>query len=76
MTRIEDQHPDLFTDLTAQQKRALNSAISNAVLEGWDPTREDVELQVKYARGELTSEQILAEQIALAEHRTGGPDRG
>lgn len=46
--------PELFVALTVSQRRILDNAIADNVLEGWEPTRADVEDLIGFVRGDLS----------------------
>lgn len=56
--------PDLFAGLSDEHKRIVNNAIANNVLEGWEPTRGQVEGLVNVVRGELGAEEHIANVCA------------
>lgn len=57
-------YPDLFGQLDDRQARALHNAISNNVLEGWEPTREDIADQIDVILGRITDDELVARTLA------------
>lgn len=57
-------YPELFAQLDDRQARALHNAISNNVLEGWEPTREDIADQVDVLLGRITDDELVARTLA------------
>lgn len=60
MASIEQQYPELFVGLTETERRLVRNSIAIVALEGWNPTREDVQLQVQLVSGDLTSDEVRA----------------
>lgn len=54
------RYPELFAELTDVQARSVHDAIANSVLEGWEPTRDDVAEQCDAAAGRIGIEEILS----------------
>ncbi|UZF59289.1 hypothetical protein LH935_28300 (plasmid) [Gordonia polyisoprenivorans] len=54
-------YPDLFTGLTDHQARNVSAAIDNNVLEGWEPTRDDIAILTARARGDISRDDLLRE---------------
>ncbi|MFT3661831.1 MAG: hypothetical protein QM809_10640 [Gordonia sp. (in: high G+C Gram-positive bacteria)] len=69
-TDLETTYADLLDTLPTDTRRILLGSIGNAVLEGWEPTREDIELQVLDARGELSDEEFDRRARALAQQKS------
>ncbi len=73
---FETTYADLLDTLPAEARRGVVSAFGNAILEGWEPSREQVELQVLDARGELSDDEFerrareVAERIAEQRRQT------
>ncbi|GAA1890441.1 hypothetical protein [Williamsia serinedens] len=59
-------YPELFAQLDDRQARALHNAISNNVLEGWKPTRDDIADQIDVILGRITDEELFARAIRRA----------
>ena len=66
---VEQQWPELFKGLTSKQVWNVQQACAAGQHEGWDPCQEDVRDLVARARGELSSEELLAR----AQARAAGP---
>ncbi|MGC4934453.1 hypothetical protein ACLQ3C_12300 [Gordonia sp. DT30] len=54
-------YPDLFAGLTNDQAGNVSAAIDNNVLEGWEPTRDDIAILTAHARGDITRDDLLRE---------------
>ncbi|WP_288336670.1 hypothetical protein [uncultured Gordonia sp.] len=54
-------YPDLFAGLTDHEARNVCAAIDNNVLEGWEPTRDDIAILTAEARGDITRDDVLRE---------------
>lgn len=63
-------YPELFGQLDDRQARALHNAISNNVLEGWEPTRDDIADQIDVIVGRITDGELVARTIARVPPRT------
>ena len=61
--------PDLFDGLTAEQRRILITAVADNVLEGWRPSRADIQALVDVVCGNTTTEEYIDTV------RTGTADR-
>lgn len=59
-------YPELFAQLDDRQARALHNAISNNVLEGWEPTRDDIADQIDAILGRITDDELLSRAIRRA----------
>lgn len=59
-------YPELFAQLDDRQARALHNAISNNVLEGWKPTRDDIADQIDVILGRITDEELFARALRRA----------
>jgi len=68
---IESRWPDLFEGLPPLDRDAIVQAFASSWHEGWVPNREDVELQVRHARGEISSAEVLQLAREAAERRAG-----
>lgn len=68
--RWPSRYPDLFAGLTDEQAVSVHDAIANGVLEGWNPTHDDVAEQCAHAGGRLSVEQVVASARASAAART------
>ncbi|GAA4684059.1 antitoxin VbhA family protein [Gordonia humi] len=66
---FEQQHADLLDRLNPAERRAVSQSFANGILEGWTPTRSDVELLVRHTLGELTEDEYRAQVIAAAAAR-------
>lgn len=55
----EHRWPGAFDTLDAANRRAVIQSIANGWLEGWKPTRADVDNLVLAARGDITTEEYL-----------------
>lgn len=56
--------PELLDGLTAEQRRAVTTAVADNVLEGWQPSRADVQALVDVVCGKASTEDyILAAYI-------------
>ncbi len=65
--RYARQWPGLWARLPDDRARqSLSDALANGRLEGVEPTRDDVELLVARARGELTDAEFAARALTLA----------
>ena len=51
--------PDLFDGLTAEQHRAVTNAVADNVLEGWRPSRADIQALIDVVRGNTTTEDYI-----------------
>lgn len=59
--------PELFARLPDEVARErLSQSLANARLEGWDPSREAVELLVDAATGEVPEDGFVAAAVAHA----------
>ncbi|WP_168991010.1 antitoxin VbhA family protein [Mycobacterium pseudokansasii] len=52
--------PELFVGLSAEKRRIVNNAIASNVLEGWEPSRADVEAVIEVATGRACAEDFVA----------------
>ncbi|WP_301150467.1 hypothetical protein [Mycobacterium simiae] len=52
--------PELFAGLSPDKRRIVNNAIASSVLEGWEPSRADVEAVIEVATGRARAEDYLA----------------
>ena len=60
--------PELFARLPDDVAReSLSQALANARLEGWEPTRDAVELLVDAAVGTIGEDQLVAAVLAHAD---------
>ena len=65
--RYARRWPGLWARLPDDRARqSLSDALANGRLEGVEPTRDDVELLVARARGELTDAEFAARALTLA----------
>ncbi|SIS23153.1 antitoxin VbhA family protein [Williamsia sterculiae] len=69
-TPVTEQWPDLFTDLTAEQTASVTGAVANSVLEGWEPTRDNVAALCARATGDLDRATFRARARARAHARS------
>ena len=62
MERIsyQERDPDLFAPLGADQVWAVEQALANGRLEGWQPTREEIADLIAGGLGRLSFEDYLA----------------
>ena len=51
--------PELLDGLTAEQRRAVTTAVADNVLEGWQPTREDIQALVDVVTGKTSTEDYV-----------------
>jgi len=51
--------PDLFDGLTAEQRRIVVTAVADNVLEGWRPSRADIQALVDVVCGNTTTEEYI-----------------
>ena len=51
--------PDLLDGLTAEQRRAVIAAVADNVLEGWQPSRADVQALVDVVIGKTSIEDYI-----------------
>jgi hypothetical protein len=51
--------PDLFDGLTAEQRRAVITAVADNVLEGWRPSRADIRALVDVVCGNTTTAEYI-----------------
>ncbi|MCF8609042.1 hypothetical protein L5G28_02530 [Gordonia sp. HY285] len=61
---FEEKYADLLDRLNPVERRAVVRSVTNAIQEGWDPTRSQIELQVRRAAGEMTGDQYRAQVLA------------
>lgn len=55
---VTDRWPELFEQLTEQERRAVVASLGDAWHEGWKPNREDVENLTDLVRGAITREEF------------------
>ena len=51
--------PDLFDGLTAEQRRIVITAVADNVLEGWRPSRADIQALIDVVCGNTTTEDYI-----------------
>lgn len=51
--------PELLDGLTAEQRRAVITAVADNVLEGWQPSREDIQALVDVVTGKTSTEDYI-----------------
>jgi hypothetical protein len=51
--------PELLDGLTAEQRRAVTTAVADNVLEGWQPSRADVQALVDVVCGKTSTEDYI-----------------
>lgn len=51
--------PDLFDGLTAEQRRVVITAVANNVLEGWRPSRAEIQALVDVVCDRTTIEEYI-----------------
>ncbi|GAB3519560.1 antitoxin VbhA family protein [Arthrobacter monumenti] len=73
---VEARWPELFDELTPDDRRHVLNALASNWHEGWKPNREDVENLTDYARGAIDrAEYSRRVDMAAARdkaHRTAG----
>lgn len=52
--------PDLLVGLSGDERRVLSVAVTDNVLEGWEPSRADIQALVDVVRGYVTTQEYLA----------------
>lgn len=72
---IEEQWPELFTQLDATQRDSVRQALAAGWHEGFTPTREDVENITDYARGAIDFDKYTRRADAAA-RRAAADSRG
>ncbi len=53
------RYPDLFAELTIEQKWSVHNTIANNEMEGWEPTRDNVADLIALTRGLITLEEFV-----------------
>lgn len=53
------RYPDLFAELTIEQKWSVHNTIANNVMEGWTPTRDNVADLIALTRADITLEEYV-----------------
>lgn len=53
------RYPDLFAELTIEQKWSVHNTIANNEMEGWEPTRDNVADLIALTRGDITLEEYV-----------------
>jgi hypothetical protein len=51
--------PELFDGLTAEQHRAVTNAVADNILEGWRPSRDDIQALIDVVCGNTTTEDYI-----------------
>lgn len=51
--------PDLFDGLSADQRRIVITAVADNVLEGWRPSRADIQAVIDVVCGNTTTEDYI-----------------
>jgi hypothetical protein len=51
--------PELLDGLTGEQRRAVSTAVADNVLEGWQPSREDIQALVDIVTGRTSTEDYI-----------------
>jgi hypothetical protein len=51
--------PELLDGLTDEQRRAVTTAVADNVLEGWQPSREDIQALVDVVTGKTSTEDYI-----------------
>ncbi|MGA7133868.1 MAG: hypothetical protein WBZ15_16260 [Mycobacterium sp.] len=51
--------PDRFDGLTAEQRRIVITAVADNVLEGWRPSRADIQALIDVVCGNTTTEEYI-----------------
>jgi Antitoxin VbhA len=51
--------PELLDGLSAEQRRAVITAVAENVLEGWQPTREHIQALVDVVTGKTSTEDYI-----------------
>lgn len=54
-----ERWPELLDGLTAEQQRAVISAVADNVLEGWQPSRADIRALVDVVVGKTSVEEYV-----------------
>lgn len=68
---VETRWPELFTQLDAEQRRAVVRSLAAGWHEGWEPNREDVADLIDYTRGALTFDEYQARSAEKAARIAG-----
>ncbi|MGC4933251.1 hypothetical protein ACLQ3C_06170 [Gordonia sp. DT30] len=58
-TWLTRAYPDLFAGLTEHDALDITAAVDNNVLEGWEPTRDDIAILTAEARGAISRDDLL-----------------
>lgn len=53
------RYPDLFAELTIEQKWSVHNTIASNEMEGWEPTRDNVADLIALTRGLITLEEFV-----------------
>lgn len=54
-----ERYPDLFAELTIEQKWSVHNTIASNAMEGWEPTRDNVADLIALTRGAITLEEFV-----------------
>ena len=60
------RYPELFEPLTEEQRCNVMQPLASSLLEGDNPTREDVTLLIDYELGRITAEEYDRQALAKA----------
>lgn len=67
---VHERWPELFAQLTEEQRTAVIQTLASSWHEGWEPNREDVENLTDFSRGAIDLEEYQRRADAAAErHR-------
>lgn len=70
----KQQCSDLLEGLGSDDRRVVTKAVATNVLEGWKPSRAEIEILIAGVCGDLTEEEYHAKVLAnVAEGRQGLP---
>ena len=53
------RYPDLFAELTIEQKWSVHNTIASNEMEGWEPTRDNVADLIALTRGLITLDEFV-----------------
>ena len=67
MGRIREQFPEVFASLNEADARAVETGVQSSVLEGWEPTAEDVQRVADGVTGKLTEQEFMAAVVEAAQ---------
>lgn len=55
----QQRWPELLHGLTADQRRAVRTAVADNVLEGWQPTRDEIQALVDVVTGKSSTDDYV-----------------